>query len=78
MATIWSLNYHEVLDGARVLKQARVLAAAGHDLTVFSHIPEEKPKLQEIDGYNIHRFDWSDCTNLRGSTAAKKGFSNCT
>ncbi len=65
MATIWSLNYHEVLDDARVLKQARVLATAGHNLTVFSHFPEGRSKFQAIDGFNIHRFDWLDYSKLQ-------------
>ncbi len=67
MSTIWSLNYHEVLEDARVLKQARVLAGAGHDVTVFSHFPEGRPKFQKLDRINIQRFAWADFASLRDS-----------
>ena len=53
---IISLTYHEITEDPRVLKQARALAAAGHDVTVFCEWPDGRPEREIIDGVAIRRF----------------------
>lgn len=54
--TVLSLNYHEVTADARVLKQARALAARGHRVAVACRHLDGHGKHETVDGVTIHRF----------------------
>ena len=64
------LNYHEVTEDPRVLKQSRGLVNAGHDVTVFCDLKPGFAKQETDDGLRIERFVWSDASDVRASDLA--------
>ena len=53
---IISLTYHEITQDPRVLKEARALRAAGHDVEILCDWPADLPEKDAIDGIAITRF----------------------
>ena len=62
---IWSLNYHEVTQDPRVLKQARVLRKHGFNVRVLCDAPAGLPLTDKVNGIDITRFDWSIFASLQ-------------
>lgn len=62
---IWSLNYHEVTQDPRVLKQARVLHKHGFNVRVLCDAPAGLPLTDKVNGIDITRFDWSNFASLQ-------------
>ncbi len=56
---VWSLNYHEALGDARVIKEA-VSLAAKYNVTVFCDRPSGFSKHTEFEDVKINRFEWKD------------------
>ncbi|WP_170481067.1 glycosyltransferase [Ruegeria arenilitoris] len=56
--TIFCLTYHEITADARVLKEARALQSAGHNVQVFCDWPEGFSQVACIDGIQVKRFNW--------------------
>ncbi len=62
--TVFCLTYHEITADARVLKEARALQAAGHNVHIFCDWPGGLPQEEVIDGIRITRFNWQSCENI--------------
>ncbi len=62
--TVFCLTYHEITADARVLKEARALHAAGHNVHIFCDWPGGLPQEDSIDGIRITRFNWQSCDNI--------------
>ncbi len=62
---VLSLTYHEILEDARILRQARALTAAGHTVTVASDWPKDRRQTQTVDGIDIYRFKWRETDQLQ-------------
>lgn len=69
-----SLNYHEVTQDPRVMKQARALSAAGFDVHVFCDLPEGRAGRETVDGIEVHRFAVLDPRNLADGWADRHDF----
>jgi glycosyltransferase involved in cell wall biosynthesis len=54
--TVVVLNYHEVLEDARVLKQVRALVEAGYDVQVYCNQVGSSPQFEVREGFSIRRF----------------------
>lgn len=71
-----SLNYHEVTEDPRVFKQARSLVSNGYNVTVLCDWKDGFVQKEQIDGVNIHRFDWQNADDLSPSDFKMFSFLN--
>ncbi len=62
--TVFCLTYHEITADARVLKEARALHSAGHNVHIFCDWPGGLPQKDVIDGIRITRFNWQSSENI--------------
>ncbi len=62
--TVFCLTYHEITADARVLKEARALQAAGHNVHIFCDWPGGMPQEDSIDGIRITRFNWQSSEHI--------------
>lgn len=74
--TVFSLTYHEITKDPRVLKEARALKAAGHDVHIFCDWAAGLPQHDEIDGIRVTRFDWQSPEHINTRTLDRYPFLN--
>ena len=56
---VWMFVYNNCRHDARVLKEAKTLAEAGHDVQIVALVGEGLSRVEERDGFRILRVDIS-------------------
>ncbi|WP_299949000.1 glycosyltransferase family 4 protein [uncultured Ruegeria sp.] len=62
--TVFCLTYHEITADARVLKEARAVRSAGHNVHIFCDWPGGLPQKDNIDGMQVTRFNWQSSERI--------------
>ncbi|WP_299987524.1 glycosyltransferase family 4 protein [uncultured Ruegeria sp.] len=66
--TVFCLTYHEITADARVLKEARAVRSAGHNVHIFCDWPGGLPQEDSIDGIRVTRFNWQSSDHITDET----------
>ncbi len=72
--TVFCLTYHEITADARVLKEARALHSAGHNVQIFCDWPGGLPQHDNIDGMRVTRFNWQSSERITNDMLRRFSF----